>query len=125
MSGNEKFLREVIDARLSGDTERLLSYLDTQMVIHFPGRSRLAGDHRGPGAINAKVMEITGRPLSMEVLDVLGSEEHAAGVYLMTAWRDGVQLTWRQMNHYSIRNGLMVEAWQHPFEQAAVDAFFA
>jgi uncharacterized protein len=127
MNANEKLLRMVIEARLAGDRERLAELMDPEVLIHFPGRSLLAGDHRGPGALNAKAIEITGNPLVPQVHDVFGSEEHghAVGLYTITARRDAASLSWRHMNLYLIRSGRVVEVWQNPFDQAVVDAFFA
>ncbi len=124
MNANEKLLRMVIEARIAGDSERLAELMDPDLLIHFPGRSRLAGDHRGPGALNAKVVEITGNPLALQVHDVFGSEEHAVGLYTITARREAASLSWRHMNLYLIRDQRVVEVWQNPFDQAVVDAFF-
>jgi ketosteroid isomerase-like protein len=125
VNANEKLLRLVIEARIAGDRERLAELMHPDLMIHFPGSSRLAGDHRGPGALNAKAIEITGNPLVPEVHDVFGSDEHAVGLYTITARRGGSTLSWRHLNLYLIRDQQVVEVWQNPFDQALVDAFFA
>ena len=66
-----------------------------------------------------------GNPLVPQVHDVFGSDEHAVGLYTITARRDAASLSWRHMNLYLIRSGRVVEVWQNPFDQAVVDAFFA
>jgi hypothetical protein len=125
VNANEKLLRMVIEARIAGDRKRLAELMHPEVVIHFPGRSRLAGDHVGPGALNAKAVEITGNPLVPEPLDVFGSDQHAVGLYTITARRGTATLSWRHMNLYLIRDDRVVEVWQNPFDQTLVDGFFA
>jgi len=126
MHANEKLLRMVIEARLAGDRQRLgEGGMHPDVLIHFPGRSRLAGDHRGPGALNEAAIAITGNPLMLDVHDVMASDDHAVGVYTITARRPGATLSWRHMNLYLVRDERIVEVWQHPFDQGLVDAFFA
>ncbi|HEX3830151.1 MAG TPA: nuclear transport factor 2 family protein [Sporichthyaceae bacterium] len=125
MNANEKLLRMVIEARIAGDRDRLAELMDPDVLIHFPGHSLLAGDHRGPGALNAKAIEITGNPLVPQVHDVFGSQVHAVGLYTITARRGSATLSWRHMNLYLIRDQRVVEVWQNPFEQDVVDEFFA
>lgn len=125
MHANEKVLRAALDAIIRGDPDALADCIADDAVTHFPGSSRLAGDHHGRGALGAKIREICGKPLQIEVHDVLGNDDHAIGVYLMTAERDGRRLTWRHVNVYHLRDGKIVEAWQHPFDLVAVDEFFA
>jgi len=124
MHPNEKLLRQAIEARAAGDESGLAHCLHPEMVLHFPGTSALAGDHHGPGSFGAKVRQITGHPLRIDVYDVLASDEHAVGVYLLHAERDGRSIQWRQVNVYRVSGGQIVEVWQHPFDQHAVDEFF-
>jgi ketosteroid isomerase-like protein len=122
---NEQVLRGALDAITRGDQAALASFIADDAVTHFPGTSRLAGDHHGRGALGARIREITGQPLQIEVHDVLASDDHAVGAYLMTAERDGRRLEWRHVNLYHMRSGKIVEVWQHPFDLPAVDEFFA
>ena len=60
-----------------------------------------------------------------EVHDVLGSADHAVGIYVMRVDAPGRRFAWRHMNVYHVRNGKIVEVWSNPFEQDEFDAFFA
>lgn len=125
MHANEKLLRATVEARRTGDLETARALMHPEILTHFPGRSPLAGDYRGPGALNAKVVELTGNPLEIELHEVLTSDSGAAVVYTMGATRGDSSVSWRQINHYTIRDGRIVEAWQNPYEQDLVDDFFA
>ncbi len=48
---NEELVRRGYEAFATGDMETLRELLDPEIVWHFPGRSVLAGDHRGPDAV--------------------------------------------------------------------------
>ena len=48
---NEELVRKGYDAFNRGDVDTLRELFDPEIVWHFPGRSPLAGDHRGPDAV--------------------------------------------------------------------------
>lgn len=125
MHGNEKVLRAALDALSAGDERAYADVVADEMVVHVPGRSRLAGDLHGRGVFGAKVRELTGGTLTIEVHDVLGSDAHAIGIYTMRVQCPDRSLEWRHVNIYHIRDGKIVEVWQNPFEQEAFDEFFA
>jgi ketosteroid isomerase-like protein len=47
MHPNEKVLRDVDDAQMRGDFDAFLDAFTDDVVVHVPGTSSLAGDHRG------------------------------------------------------------------------------
>jgi len=122
---NEKILRAALDALAVGDAGALAEVIADDVVVHFPGASALAGDHRGRGALAAVVRALTGSGLEVEPHDVLASDDHAVGIYRLRARRDGRSVEWRHVNVYHVRDGKIVEVWQHPFDQAVVEACFA
>ncbi len=125
MHTNEKLLRELLDAIEVGDASRAATLLADDVVVHCPGRSRIAGDHRGRGVFRAKMQELTGAALTIETHDVLGSDDHAVGVYTMRLdWPDRT-VAWKHVNVYHIADGKIVEAWENPFEQDVFDELFA
>lgn len=124
MHNNEKVLRAALDAIAAGDTEAVADVVSEDLVVHVPGRSRLAGELHGRGAFGAKVRDLTGGTLTIEAHDVLGSDDHAVGVYTMRVECPDRSFAWRHVNVYHIREGKIVEAWQNPFEQDAFDEFF-
>ena len=125
MHPNEAAVRGTAKAIIDADPAAFAEHTHEDMVVHFPGTGALAGDHHGRGALGRRIREITGNPLQVEVVDVLGSDNHAVGVYRMTARRGDASLTWLHMNLYRVVDGRIKEVWQNPYEQDAVDAFFA
>lgn len=125
MHGNEKVLRAALDAIAAGDGAAFADVAADDMVVHVPGRSRIAGDLHGRGAFGARVRELTGGSLTIDVHDVLASDDHAVGVYTMRVQCPDRSLEWRHVNVYHIRDGKIVEVWQNPFERDAFDEFFA
>ncbi len=125
MHANEKVLRAALDAIAAGDADAAARAMADDMVVHVPGRSRLAGDLHGRGKLGAKIRELTGGTMSIEVHDVLASDAHAVGVYTMRVVCPDRSLEWRHVNVYHIRDGKIVEVWQNPFEQDAFDEFFS
>jgi uncharacterized protein len=122
---HETVLRSALDAIERGDRDALGRFMAADVVVHFPGRSPLAGDHHGIGALNRRVIELCGRGFEIDVRDVLASDRHAVGIYRMHAHRDGRNVEWNHVNVYRIENGTIVEVWQNPAEQDIVDDFFA
>ena len=125
MHPNEQLLRTAVEAMQNGDGERVAEVMAADVIVHLPGRSKLAGDHHGRGVLGAKIRELTGHPLRLEIHDVLGSDDHAVGVYTMTAERDGKTVQWRHVNVYHVRDGQIVEVWQHPFDLDVIEDFFS
>lgn len=125
MHNNEKVLRAALDAIASGDGQAFADVSADDLVVHVPGRSRLAGDLHGRGAFAAKVRNLSGGTLSIDVHDVLGSDDHAVGIYTMRVDCPDRSFEWRHVNVYHLRDGKIVEVWSNPFEQDAFDRFFA
>ncbi|MGE3287246.1 MAG: nuclear transport factor 2 family protein [Pseudonocardia sp.] len=125
MADNETILRAAIDAITAGDADAIAEVLAEDMVVHVPGRSRVSGTHRGRGAFGARVREVSGGTLKIEAHDVLGSPDHAVGVYVMRVDAPGRSFAWRHVNVYHVRAGKIVEVWSNPFEQDEFDAFFS
>jgi ketosteroid isomerase-like protein len=44
---NERLMRELDEAQLRGDVESFGSYFTDDVIVHIPGKSSFAGDHRG------------------------------------------------------------------------------
>ncbi|ABH00332.1 MULTISPECIES: nuclear transport factor 2 family protein [Rhodococcus] len=122
---NEMVVRGAIDAITRGDWDALGEFIAADNVTHFPGLSPLAGDHQGIGALQRRIVELTGSGTEIDVQDVLASDDHAVGIYRLRAHRDGKSIEWQHVNVYQIRDGKIVEVWQHPFEQDLVDDFFS
>jgi ketosteroid isomerase-like protein len=67
--------------------DTLRELFDLGIVWHFPGRSPLAGDHRGTDAVLgffARTMELTAGTFRAELHDVVADDRHSVGMHLAT-----------------------------------------
>jgi ketosteroid isomerase-like protein len=125
---NEELVRTGYDAFAKGDIDTLRALFDPEVVWHQPGRSLLAGDHRGIDAVLgffAKTMELTAGSYRAELHDVVAGDKHVVGLHLARAERQGRTLTDRQVLVAHVRDGRIVEVWEHGEDQYAFDGFFS
>jgi ketosteroid isomerase-like protein len=92
---DEEIVRRGYDAFSRGDMQTLRELFDPDVVWHTPGRSQLAGDHRGVDAVLGffgRTMELTGGTFRVEVHDVVANDEHVVGLHEVIAEREGKTL---------------------------------
>jgi uncharacterized protein len=80
--------------------DTLRELFDPEIVWHFPGRSLLAGDHRGTDAVLGffgRTMELTAGTFRAELHDVVADDRHAVGMHLATGEREGRRLQDREV----------------------------
>ncbi len=120
MYETEKVLRAAVTAMTTGDMDGLAAAFADDVVVHVPGTNQVSGDYKGKEELFAgflgKLMSLTGGQVVLNPHDIIGSEDHAVGIYTWTATRDGKTLEWRHVNVYHVRDGKIVEVWQHPFD---------
>jgi ketosteroid isomerase-like protein len=111
----------------AGDVSTLVGLYHDEFVLHYFGRSPLAGDHVGkPAALAAlaKVQQLTNRKL-IQVHDVLSGSEHVALLAREQWTRDGKTLDVRRVLVYHIREGKLSECWLYDEDQRSVDEFWS
>lgn len=110
-----------------GDAATLVRLYHDDFVLHYFGRSPLAGDHVGKAAALgalAKVQQLTNRKL-IEVHDVLSGPGHGA-VLAHEQWqRDDRTLEVHRVLLYHVRDGKLSECWLYDEDQRAVDEFWS
>jgi uncharacterized protein len=110
---NEDLVRRGYEAFAKGDMDTLRELFDPEIVWHFPGRSVLAGDHRGTDAVLGffgKTIELTAGTFQVEVHDVVADDRHTVGLHLATGEREGrTLLEDREVLVFHIRDGKVVE----------------
>jgi hypothetical protein len=119
--------RAYADAWRRGDLETLFGLYAEDVVLHYFGRSPLAGRHQGRDAllrVLAAVQERTAREL-VSVEDVLASDGRAAIIARERFRRDGRTVEMERVLVYRIANGRLAECWLYDQDQRAVDALFA
>ena len=124
---NEAAIRRYCEAWKSGDLATIVDCYHDDLVLHYFGRSPLAGDHRGKPAsllLLAKVGQLTSRRL-VEIHDVLASDEHAVILARERFERDGRELELNRVFVYHVRDGRLVEGWVYDEDQRTVDEFWS
>ncbi len=125
---NEQLIRDFAAAALGGDYDAVKSFYDEGVVVHFPGRSKLAGTYSGREALfdefAGKVAELSDTFEIREVLDVLASDTRALALMREHFERDGETLDTVRALLYRIEDSKIKEVWIFDSDQYAVDAFF-
>ena len=123
---NAVLWRKAQEAFSRRDFDSLRESWAENIVYHFPGTSRLAGDHRGLQAVLAFFANLVEMNVQIaEVHDVLASDEHVVALVRATASRPGKELNVNQANVYNVRDGKITEAWLLPTEQSVMDEFLS
>jgi ketosteroid isomerase-like protein len=89
---------------------------------------QLAGDHVGRDATLAvlgRYGEAGGGTLKAEVVDIMASDDHVAGVARDTASVGGKALDVRSTVVFAMRDGKITEAWHYIDDLASFNAFLA
>jgi ketosteroid isomerase-like protein len=125
MHPNEELARRELDVLEAGDMAALRELYADDFVLHYPGRSRLAGDHRGYDTFLAKVQPLMGDDgaVARELHDAFGSDDHAVQLLTVTANAKGRSHTWDAVVVMHVRDGRISEAWVSVRDQHALDAF--
>lgn len=124
---NHAVVAEYARAWEAGDAAALVGLYHDEFVLHYFGRSPLAGDHVGKAAALAalfKVQQLTNRKL-IEVHDVLSGPGHGALLADEQWERDGKALEVHRVLLYHVRDGKLSECWLYDEDQRAVDEFWS
>jgi uncharacterized protein len=126
---NETVIRDLYEAFASGDMSLVDKLLDDDGTWHAPGSGQHAGHRRGKAELYAsmgRLAELTDGTLRSEVIDVLANDRRTVVLQVTRAQRvDRPALHDREVIVYELRDGRVVEVWEHPGDLLAMDAFFA
>lgn len=124
----DEVMRQYADAWSRGEPEMAFAFYANDVVMHLPGRGRLAGVHQGKAAVVATIRELVARTdgdgVSVEVLDRLTSESGVALVLREVVKRGEETLDIRRVNVYRVRDGEIVDIQIFEANQYDVDEFF-
>ena len=120
-------LRRRQRAMYAGDAtpEHVGELLAPEVVWHVPGRSPIAGDHRGTEAVQRYFDErrvLAGNTLRITPLQAMADDEVVVELADGTATLGGEAAHWRTTGVYRIAGGRIAEAWLVPLDLAAFDA---
>jgi uncharacterized protein len=122
-------MRRYLEAVQHGDWETGFGFFADDIVLHVPGRSSLAGEHRGreaaEGYLQAALARAHGAQVEVELVDMLASEERVALIVRETFSRPGADVEIRRANVYRLRGDRIAEVWIFEANQYEVDELFA
>lgn len=126
---NVELVRREWEAFDRGDLDALRDVYAEDYVLHYPGRSQLAGDYRGLDGLQEftrKMGEVLGGSVEREVHTILADDDHS--VLLITGRgtrKDGRSHTWNSVIVVHVEEGKLSEAWVHVGDQYALDEFLS
>lgn len=122
-------MRRYLEAVQRGDWGTGFGFFADDIVLHVPGRSSLAGEHRGreaaEGYLRGALARARGARVEVELVDMLASEERVALVVRERFGRPGGAVEIRRANLYRLRGDQIVEVWIFEANQYEVDELLA
>ena len=129
MHPNEQIVRKLFSAFDSSDMSTIDALLAEDVVWTAPGGGVNSGVRRGKQevfAVMGRLGELTGGTLRGELHDVLATDDHAVVLQTTRAERAGrAPLEDREAIVLHVRDGRVVEVWEHPGDLQAMDQFFS
>ena len=128
MHPNEKLIRAGFESFVSGDFAAMSDLFDDAVVLHVGGSSVLAGQYEGKGATLAwfaRVAEITGGTVRLNIRDVLANDEHAIVLTTTHASLGGRMLDEQGVVVFELKDKKVTQAWMFSDDQEKIDAFFS
>jgi ketosteroid isomerase-like protein len=126
MTPSELIARYIAAAR-SGDWDAAYAHFAEDMVVRIPGRSALAGEHRGRQVAidyieHAKALS-RGAEVEVDLIDTLAGAERVALLVRERFHRaDGPPVDIHRANVYRVVDDQIAEIWIFEGDQYAVDA---
>ena len=121
-----ELMTDYLAAVKRGDWDTAFGYFAEDIVIHIPGRSSFAGDHRGKEAAVRYIEAIRSHypdgKIEVELIDMLTSEERVALLVRERFLGEGEPLEIRRANVYRVENGAIAEISIFEADQYTADA---
>jgi hypothetical protein len=124
-----ELMNDYIAAAHRGDWDTNARYFAEDILIHIPGNSELAGEHRGRTValhyIETARARSHGHDVELEVVDMLTSQERVALLVRERFHTGDGPVDIRRCNVYRWRGSEIAEIWIFEADQYAVDALLA
>jgi ketosteroid isomerase-like protein len=121
---NEELARREIELINAGDSAGLNEVYAEDLVLHYPGKSPLAGDYQNVDDFIDKAEKLFGEgALRRKLHDAFGSDHHAVQLIDVTAEVGDRSHSWRAVAVMHVRAGKFSEVWLHIDDQYALDEF--
>jgi thiamine pyrophosphate-dependent acetolactate synthase large subunit-like protein len=126
---NAEIIRRGYRAFNTGDMKTLTELFDKNASWHTPGRSILAGDHKGRNAIFAyfgRLGQETRGTFKAKLLHVLADDnEHVVGIHRNTAKLGGKHLDAGCCIFFELKNGRVIDGREYFYDLHALDEFWS
>jgi uncharacterized protein len=125
---DEEVVRQLYEAFNRGDFKNVLKLFSDDILFHFPGRNKIAGDHRGRDEVLHywnKMYELGGGSFRPKVNAVITNDEHIIVLSTITGERNGNGYSWKRVIDFVLRDSRVVEAWIYEGDQYASDEVFS
>ncbi len=125
---NATVMRNVYEAWGRGDIPALEKLVAEDLAWHIPGRTPIAGTHKGRDAVLAasqKAWELTDYRSKVEVHDAVANEEHSVALTRVTSRRGAKTLDIRGVEVAHMANGVVKEVWSLVEDQRPNDEFWS
>jgi ketosteroid isomerase-like protein len=124
-----ELMQDYVACAHRGDWETASGYFADDVLIRIPGRSSLAGEHRGRETARRYIETARalsrGRDVELELVDMLASDERVALLVRERFHTADGPVDIGRCNVYRWRDGRISEIWIFEADQYAVDALFA
>ena len=113
---DETVIQQLIEAFNRREFEPITKLFTDEVVLHYPGRNRIAGDYEGKlGLLNLwrKQIELTGESFQGKVAAVCQGEGNLVLIMDIIAAHDNQEYKWRRINHYHLAKGRIFEGDQY------------
>jgi ketosteroid isomerase-like protein len=125
---NAKLVRHGYEAFARDDLDALKEWMAPEVVWHEPGRSPLAGDHKGPEGVIALLAELRSRSngtFTIEIVDLLANAERAVAIQEETAERGDRTLDMASAAEFEIHRGRITEVSIYHADMYHFDEFWS
>jgi ketosteroid isomerase-like protein len=125
---NAARIRTGYEAFNKGDIDALVDLFADDIVWHFPGTSKLGGDHVGRDATLAAIGgygAASGGTLQAGLVDVMANDDRVTGWARDTGTNATGDLDINSVVVFTMRDGKVTEALHVVDDQAALDSFLA
>jgi uncharacterized protein len=125
---NLDLLRRGYAAYQSGDMDTINELFADDVVWHVAGRSQIAGDYSGKEQVFGffgKLQELSDGTSTVEVHDLLASDEHGVAIVTETATRSGNEHRANATHVLHLKDGKVTEFWDAHPDQYSADEFWS
>ena len=126
---NAESVRRGYEAFNKADMKTLTELFDERATWHTPGRSSIAGDHKGREAVFAQFGRYggqTGGTFKATLLHVLKNDDgRVVGIHRNTAKRNGKKLDVGCCIVFEFKDGRVIDGREHFYDLHAWDEFWS